>query len=835
MVELRGGGGESYIEICGKDEYGVYGFLDKFLTEEWSCQKLDAGDLSDDTQLPFCDALYSWPFFKAAGEEGLSNMGLATMRLVDYMCNQLSWTLGVINGGNIGAKGEVREQQIIFKAPHPMNLVSTHVMVELRSAGYVELCGSDAGALTTLREHFESQYGAEVEEGHDEFCDICLKVGSGMFKERGRSGENNIGQLTSEVCDSAVTILPGFSLVTINGGNYGDDGSHREQQMVFRWDNHPLREAPHLLVELREAGYIEICGQDVDGIHGKLTKYLKEKWRCKDSVKIPGQEPFCDVKLAWSSKDMMWASADLTSFFHGLGWQMQVCSQGTVVTKRGKSESREQQILFRPGSSREGAVEPHLFLELYTGEGSEELYAQPDVTQVPANQQIRFCQVGDCSAAIEPLKKFLTNYLGGAIDGQDENGIMRLVVDVFLSRGAHDNNLGCWTMRVCDFMVDRLGWSFVVCNVCNLGEAGRCREQQLVFRYDGPLRHLPVVRNLNHVLDEAAFHGLSLPPYWLNEDVLAHRKNRSIEVCSQDEVANLQEIFDETFKRILTRDRVYEYQARTNEEMPYRLEVVHAFRSENAELYLKFAERREEYKGGWPLKAKSHGAGAMINERLLEGESYLAHGTNPSSAMAILKGGFKLDHAGSATGTMFGNGVYMAECVSKSDEYARDDNGGTFPGLMAMLICRSLVGDPYIVQDPGDAVTAAKAAGMDCVVGDRESKVSTYREFIFFDERQVYPEYAVIYRRQYEASKVPKLMRKTTSGTTGRNWQVQLDKGWRDIPPDVSAELNRAEADGVRQLEREIDEYTYVFDLQKKLQLNKHSRTSRKIRPPMRR
>ena len=28
-------------------------------------------------------------------------------------------------------------------------------------------------------------------------------------------------------------------------------------RMVFRWDNHPLREAPHLLVELREIGYIE--------------------------------------------------------------------------------------------------------------------------------------------------------------------------------------------------------------------------------------------------------------------------------------------------------------------------------------------------------------------------------------------------------------------------------------------------------------------------------------------------------------------------------------------------------------------------------------------------
>ena len=39
--------------------------------------------------------------------------------------------------------------------------------------------------------------------GHDEFCDICLKVGSGMFKERGRSGERE--EVVDEVVGAWVT------------------------------------------------------------------------------------------------------------------------------------------------------------------------------------------------------------------------------------------------------------------------------------------------------------------------------------------------------------------------------------------------------------------------------------------------------------------------------------------------------------------------------------------------------------------------------------------------------------------------------------------------------
>merc|ERR550514_355852 len=104
-------------------------------------------------------------------------------------------------------------------------------------------------------------------------------------------GENNLGLLTTEVCDSIVRLLPGWSLVTLNGGNAGEGGDHREQELIFRWDNHPLQAAPHLLVELRDAGYIEVCGEDTDGIYDKLEAWLKKQWGCNMQISLPGQEP----------------------------------------------------------------------------------------------------------------------------------------------------------------------------------------------------------------------------------------------------------------------------------------------------------------------------------------------------------------------------------------------------------------------------------------------------------------------------------------------------------------------------------------------------------------
>lgn len=839
LIELRGcGHKDGYIEVCGKDEYGVYLHLEEWLLSTFRCIKMDPGDLRDDTPLPFCDALYKWEGFSQE-RDGTSNMGLSSMQVVDFMCGQLSWTLGVINGGNVGRAGEIREQQLIFKAPHPMNLHAQHMMIELRSDGFIEVCGSDRAAKDVLHHYFIEQFSAKPKMGHQDYCDRYYEVQTGIFKERGRSGENNLGQLTVQVCDAVVKNLPNWRLVTMNGGNFGEQGDHREQQLVFRCavfthrKDEQEEEPNHLMVELREAGFIEVCGQDPSNVYDLFGNWLENTWGSKEATPVPGAEAFCDKKFKWKAKDMMVASAEVCEFFHAHGWEMEVCSQGTIQVK-GNSQSREQQLLFRPGGSDVGVVEPHLFIELYTGEGKMELYNSKNLTQVHANQYIRVREVGECRQAVQQLGQFLEAYMGAY--PEPENAEWKSWgVDVFLSRGITDNNLGCWTMRLCDFMVDRLGWSFVVCNVCNLGEYGCFREQQLVFRYDGERREIPPVKLKQDRLDEVLFVGLPFPAHWKNRDVLALKQPVATVSCEPDEVSAMQEIFDATFKRVLTRDRVYEYQLKVSEEMPFRLEVVHVFRSEHAELYRRFMERRSSWRGGTVMQAKTAAGGSLLNERLGDGEALLAHGTNPSSAMGILKTGFSLNAAGKSTGTMFGYGIYLAECMSKSDEYARDDNGGTFPGLMALLVCRTLIGNPYIVHDAGDYIAEAKAQGCDCVVGDRESKVGTYREFIFFDERQVLPEYAVIYRRQYDHSKVPALMRQATKGTTGRNWQLRLEKGWHNCTPDVSHELSRAQNEGKLTYKRKIGDIMYTFDLSNMTQTNMDSGTVRQIRPPMRR
>eukprot|EP00927_Polykrikos_kofoidii_P084907 TRINITY_DN9093_c0_g1_i1.p1 TRINITY_DN9093_c0_g1~~TRINITY_DN9093_c0_g1_i1.p1 ORF type:complete len:896 (+),score=161.62 TRINITY_DN9093_c0_g1_i1:74-2761(+) len=837
LVELRGISNEhGFVEICGKDEYGVYEALDTWLTSTWGCVKLDAGDLSEDTIVPFCDVLYDWKGVKMIGTEGTNNIGLCTMRLVGFMTGELGWTLGVINGGNVGAHGEIREQQVIFKAPHPMNLVAPHLMVEIRSAGFIEACSDLKGSLSnetldTLEEFFVNTFQAERQDGHEEFCDRFYTAGSGMFMENQKTGENNLGLLTARICDAVVQIR-GWSLVTVNGGNYGESGNHREQQLVFRWDNHPLGENPHLLVELRDAGYVEVCGQDYDGIYIKLQEWLGARWRC---TRAPDNKALFDAKFRWSPKDMMVSTGEIIGFFHHLGWQMQVCSQGTVKVKD-CDDSREQQIVLRPGASGLDIVEPHLIVELYMGEGTPELYADDHATQVLGNQHIRMCPIGNdgvIQSAVREFHQFIVQYMGGS-PGED-----RYDTEVFLGRGFTDNNLGQWTMRVCDFMVDRLGWSFVVCNVCNMGEHGQFREQQLVFRYDGPRREVPKARG--HSMGEldiaAIMDGLELPSYWTCPEVLGMSVIQKSSPCSKDEVMALQNMMDTTFKRVLTRDRVYEYQANTDEEMPYHLEVIHAFRSENLTLYKRFSERVANYNDeGEDNAVKSRGSGCapLLNSRLGPGEAYLFHGTNPSSSMSILKTGFSLDAAGKSTGTMFGYGIYLAECSSKSDEYARDDGGNTFPGLNAMLVCRTLVGKAMSVLDAGDFIDEARSNGCDVVIGDREKKVGTYREFIFFDEAQIMPEFTVIYRRNYDSSKAPKELRRKAAGTTGRFWQVKLDKGWASVSPAANRALIAAMNAGQDKIENiDIGGMKYDFDLSEKTQTNLATGTTRTLRPPM--
>jgi len=365
-----------------------------------------------------------------------------------------------------------------------------------------------------------------------------------------------------------------------------------------------------------------------------------------------------------------------------------------------------------------------------------------------------------------------------------------------------------------------------------MGDGGRIRLQQLVFHWDGEKREIPVSLQTFSNIDTSEWADTQPPGYWKFEEV--KRGELVQKVCpADDEKPVLQAMLDATFKRILTRDRKPDDEALNGEEMPYRLEIVQVFRSEHSCLNHRLEQKRLKVrmKDTFPLKTTL--PDTHLSYQLAPGEGYLLHGTNPSSAMNILRSGFRLDHAGHTTGMMYGSGIYCGECSSKADEYSRDDGGNTYPSLHAILICKCFVGKPLIVDAAGEHTEAAKANGFHCVCGDRESKVGTYREFIFYDEHQVYPEYAVIYRRVYDSKLVPAHMNVPTKGTTGRFWQMKAADGWKNVPHEVNKMLIEAAAKSEKTVSVTLKGSEYTFDVEEKKGTNTRTGNVVPLRAPM--
>lgn len=158
-------------------------------------------------------------------------------------------------------------------------------------------------------------------------------------------------------------------------------------------------------------------------------------------------------------------------------------------------------------------------------------------------------------------------------------------------------------------------------------------------------------------------------------------------------------------------------------------------------------------------------------------EVYLLHGTSIEGSSGICSEGFRLDLAGSHVGTMFGNGAYFAEASSKADEYVHaiedtkfrefraaeiydcgdgiqiqvgDENAkDSDEPIFVMLLCRVVAGEVFrVTKSDHDAIQEALGSGKyDSVLGDREASVGTYREFVAFNERHIYPEYKIFYER----------------------------------------------------------------------------------------
>merc|ERR1711924_16205 len=173
-----------------------------------------------------------------------------------------------------------------------------------------------------------------------------------------------------------------------NSGNYGDTAENCEQQMVFRRDYHPLGKEQYIQVVLNAAGNVEVNGQKNKEIHSKLNQFLTKAFRCKPAGEFWEDVTMCR-RYEWHVKnpDMLKANADITSFFERSEYELQVCAQ-QMIREEGQS-CAEMQLFFRKGKTESGTIEPHMFMELYAGEGNDELYEDEEKTQVLANQRIR--------------------------------------------------------------------------------------------------------------------------------------------------------------------------------------------------------------------------------------------------------------------------------------------------------------------------------------------------------------------------------------------------------------------------------------------------------------
>merc|ERR1712048_1430355 len=99
-------------------------------------------------------------------------------------------------------------------------------------------------------------------------------------------------------------------------------------------------------------------------------------------------------------------------------------------------------------------------------------------------------------------------------------------------------------------------------------------------------------------------------------------------------------------------------------------------------------------------------------------EVWLFHGTKPIAAEKITSDDFRIDLAGTSTGTLYGRGIYLAENCSKADEYSEPDDNGFF----MMLVCRTTLGRfLYTAEkqpDPRQCEESCFHAGFHSILGD---------------------------------------------------------------------------------------------------------------------
>jgi len=256
---------------------------------------------------------------------------------------------------------------------------------------------------------------------------------------------------------------------------------------------------------------------------------------------------------------------------------------------------------------------------------------------------------------------------------------------------------------------------------------------------------------------------VEIPSWWRAQPEMGESMLASV---SSEKIAVIQQMLDDTWKDIITRDRAKcSVAGAGGAPLAKRLQVLHVQQNCNPKLWSNYVYARNDIAarmGSSPLYnvATSNVTQDLDNASTLGpleasvNEFLLFHGTNPSACESICKSDFMVNLAGSHAGSLYGKGIYFGENSSKSDEYASDDPSGIYAGLYAMLLCRVTCGRVQYTDalHPNVDELVHRCTGTseyDSVLGDREKARGTYREFIVYNNDQAYPEYVVIYRREH--------------------------------------------------------------------------------------
>ncbi|CAE8655738.1 unnamed protein product [Polarella glacialis] len=246
--------------------------------------------------------------------EGENNMGKLSMMVINFMTNQCGWGLQLVDGGNLGRDGSIREQQIKFKATHPLNLIAPHLMIELRQVGYVEINGANTnGIFDKLDGWLKQKWSASQIQADPQYCDV--KFSTSSFKSRGSEGENNMGLRSMELVDFM---------------------TQQCSWLVFRCDDHVQHGEHH--VEFRDQGYIEVNGlHDAQDVKSALDDYYIPQGCTHYTQGFLEKEPYCDLKYrtpgnfyyrSGSTNNLGKRTTELAHFMGNRGWKLMLCNGG---------------------------------------------------------------------------------------------------------------------------------------------------------------------------------------------------------------------------------------------------------------------------------------------------------------------------------------------------------------------------------------------------------------------------------------------------------------------------------------------------------------------------